>query len=117
MMKKRPFLLSLLLILACLPTACGHTAPNEITIKLEGMRFQHDSLQVQTGQPVTLQLVNKDGYTHAFDLDDFDIHLQLAAEETVEVSFTPTQSGTFTFYCGSPGHEAAGMVGSITVLP
>jgi len=117
MMKKRPFLLSLLLILACLPTACGHTAPNETTIKMEAMRFQQDEIAVTAEQPVTLRLVNRDDYAHAFDLDDFDIHLQLAAKETAEVSFTPTQSGTFTFYCGSPGHEAAGMVGSITVLP
>ena len=117
-MKLRPYLPSFLLLLMLLLLAgCGRAQTSQITIKLEGMRFQHDSLQVQTGQPVTLQLVNKDGYAHAFDLDEFDIHLQLAAEEIVEVSFTPTQSGTFTFYCSSPGHEAAGMVGSLTVLP
>ncbi len=117
-MKLRPYLPSFLLLLMLLLLAgCGRAQTSQITIKLEGMRFQHDSLQVQTGQSITLQLVNKDGFAHAFDLDDFDIHLQLAAEETVEVTFTPAQSGTFTFYCGSPGHEAAGMVGSITVLP
>ena len=116
-MKKRPFLLSLLLILACLPTACGHTAPNETTIKMEAMRFLQDEISVTAGQPVTLRLVNQDGYAHAFDIDEFDIHTPLAANETMDVVFVPDKPGRYTFYCGSPGHQAAGMVGALIVEP
>ena len=115
-MKLRPYLHSFLLLMLLL-AGCGGKQTNEITVKLEGMLFHQEQVQVAVGQPVTLHLVNEDGYAHAFDLDAFDIHLQLAAEETAEVTFTPTQTGTFSFYCGSPGHEAAGMVGSITVMP
>jgi uncharacterized cupredoxin-like copper-binding protein len=107
----------ILFLVALLLTGCGDGEMNKITLKLEAMRFQQDHIQVKTGQPVTLHLVNKDGYTHAFDLDEFDIHLQLAAEETAELTFTPTRSGSFTFYCSSPGHRSAGMEGSITVTP
>lgn len=116
-MKKRPFSLPLLLILACLLAACDRAAANEATIEMEAMRFQQDEITVNAGQPVTLRLVNRDGYAHAFDMDDFDIHTPLAANETLEISFTPEKPGQYTFYCGSPGHHAAGMVGTLIVTP
>ena len=93
-MMLRPITLPLLL-LAILLAACASAKPTA----------------------VTLRLVNKDGYAHAFDLDEFDIHLPFAANEILEVAFTPDQPGSYPFYCGSPGHEAAGMVGTLIVTP
>lgn len=116
-MKVRPYLLPLFLILACLLAACGRTAPNEATIKMEGMRFLQEEVSVAAGQPVTLRLVNRDGYAHAFDIDELDIHVPLAANETVEITFTPQEDGRYHFYCSSPGHEMAGMVGKFVVEP
>lgn len=54
---------------------------------------------------------------HAFDIDEFDIHISLAAKENAEVTITPQQVGRFRFYCGSPGHAQAGMVGMLIVEP
>lgn len=116
-MKKRQFFLLLLLSLACLLVACDRAVPNEATIKMEAMRFQQDEITVTAGQPVTLRLVNQDGYAHAFDMDEFDIHTPLAANETLDINFTPEKPGQYTFYCGSPGHHAAGMVGTLFVEP
>jgi heme/copper-type cytochrome/quinol oxidase subunit 2 len=53
------------------------------------MRFVRDEVHVQVGQPVTLRVVNRDGYAHAFDIDAFDIHRLLATKETAEIIFTP----------------------------
>jgi uncharacterized cupredoxin-like copper-binding protein len=105
-----------LLILAAALAACGAT-PGEIVIKTDGMRFVRDEARVKAGQPVTLRVVNRDGYTHAFDIDEFDIHAPLAAGESKTFVFTPEQAGQYTFYCGSPGHQAAGMVGVLVVEP
>lgn len=116
-MKLRPYLPSFLALLMLLLVSCGSSQTNELTITLEAMQFSQNELQVQAGQPVTLHIVNKDGYAHSFDIDEFDIHLPLAAEENTAVTFTPDKSGSFTFYCGSPGHEAAGMAGSFLVTP
>lgn len=106
----------LVLALAVLLAACGSSGDGR-TIEAIGMSFVRDEMRVKAGQPVTLRVVNRDGYAHAFDIDEFDVHLPLAAKETVEVTITPQQAGRYRFYCGSPGHEAAGMVGVLVVEP
>jgi uncharacterized cupredoxin-like copper-binding protein len=88
-----------------------------ITIQTDGMKFVQTEVRVKAGQPVTLHVVNRDGYAHAFDIDEFDIHAPLPAEATFDVTFTPSGPGRYRFYCGSPGHAAAGMVGELVVEP
>lgn len=106
----------LTLALAVLLPACAGSS-NSVTVAMKDMRFRQAEVQVKAGQPVTLRVVNQDGYAHAFDIDEFDLHRPLAANETVELTFTPQQAGRYRFYCSSPGHEAAGMVGVIIVEP
>jgi uncharacterized cupredoxin-like copper-binding protein len=115
--KLRPHILSLILILVSLLAACGNPAPDEATITMKEMAFVQSEITVKAGQPVTLRLVNRDGYAHAFDIDEFDIHSLLVANETAEVSFTPEKPGRYPFYCSSPGHEMAGMTGTLIVEP
>lgn len=88
---------------------------NHATLQMKEMRFLQSEIVAKAGQPITLQLVNQDGYAHAFDLDEFDIHTPLAAEQKMELIFTADAPGRYTFYCGSPGHQAAGMVGTLVV--
>ena len=102
---------------AALLTACGAATSGKVTLKLENMRFDQSEVRVKAGEPVSFNLVNKDGYGHSFDLDEFDLHLPLAAKEVSQVNFTPTRPGSYVFYCASPGHEAAGMVGTLIVSP
>ncbi len=109
----RVILLNLTLALLA---ACNGSS-NHQTITMKDMRFRQAEVHVKAGQPVTLRVVNEDGYAHAFDIDAFDIHRPLAASETLEIAFTPEQPGRYAFYCGSPGHEAAGMTGTFVVEP
>jgi uncharacterized cupredoxin-like copper-binding protein len=106
----------LLFALAVLLSACGSVA-GEVTINTSGMLFTPREVHIKTGRPVTLHVVNRDGFTHAFDIDELDIHTTLPAWEKFDVTFTPTDPGRYRFYCGSPGHEAAGMVGVLVVEP
>lgn len=66
---------------------------------------------------MALQVINRDGYAHAFDIDAFDIHAPLPVRTTFDAAFIPTEPGRYRFYCGSPGHEAAGMAGVLVVEP
>ncbi|MBW7884133.1 MAG: cupredoxin domain-containing protein [Caldilineaceae bacterium] len=113
---KRLYWMAALFILALLVSACG-SGEGEVTIRTDGMRFISDEVHVKAGRPVTVRVVNRDGYSHAFDIDEFDIHAQLAARATFDATFTPTEPGRYRFYCGSPGHEAAGMAGVLVVDP
>lgn len=114
-MKLRPYLPSFLLLMLLL--AGCRLGESAIVVQTDGMRFVQGEVQTKAGQPVTLRVVNQDDYAHAFDMDEFDIHTPLAANESATFVFTPEQAGRYTFYCGVPGHEAAGMVGVLIVTP
>lgn len=43
------------------------------------------------------------------------VHLHTVAGEAVTAAFTPTEPGTYEFYCSVPGHREAGMVGTLIV--
>ena len=102
-------------MLALLLAGCGPR--NDITIRTEGMRFVADEVRVKAGQPVTLRVVNRDGYAHAIDIDEFGIHAPLPANASYEALIPPAEPGRYRFYCGSPGHAAAGMAGVLVVEP
>ncbi len=106
----------LVLFVALLLVACGNRTTT-VVIRAKDMRFERAEVRMRAGQPVTLRLVNQDGYAHSFDLDELGLHIPLAGNETVEVTFVPREAGAYRFYCGSPGHTEAGMVGALTVAP
>ena len=43
------------------------------------------------------------------------LHVHTLSDKQVTVTFTPTDPGTYEFYCTIPGHREAGMVGSLVV--
>lgn len=90
-------------------------APNSFTLASENMRFAQSNIRVQAGQPITLQLHNKDMYGHSFDIDELDWHVQMPANDQTMVDFTAVAPGTYTIYCAVPGHREAGMVATLIV--
>lgn len=108
----RSGLAAVMVLLAACASGDGRT-----TIEMDGMKFVQTEVWVKAGQPVTLHVVNRDGYAHAFDIDEFDIHAPLPAETAFDATFTPAEPGRYRFYCGSPGHAAAGMEGVLVVEP
>lgn len=113
---KQSLWFAMLLIMATLLAGCG-SGDASVTINMENMAFDKSEVRVKAGQAVALRVVNRDGYAHAFDIDDLDIHAPLPAKATFDAAFTPQQPGRYRFYCGAPGHEAAGMVGVLVVGP
>ncbi len=91
--------------------------PATLTVKSKNYRFTQPEIRVQAGELVTMRLENKDAAAHAFDIDEFDVHIPMPAQEELTFTFTPTQPGTYTFYCGVLGHRGGGMVGTLIVEP
>lgn len=95
----------------------GETAVDgALVLTTEEMRFSQDGIRVRVGQTVVLQLDNADMYAHSFDVDALGVHVAMPANGQTTVRFTPTEPGRIPFYCGVPGHAAAGMVGELIVV-
>jgi len=94
---------------AAAPTSAGAT---EISMESGNLFFSPDNLSLTKGEPVKLTFQNAG--THTFTIDELGIDVPIRGSSAV-VEFTPNQTGTFEYYCATPGHRSGGMFGSLTV--
>lgn len=107
-----------------------------ITIEAKNVEFVPDNITIPAGKTVKLVLHNSDkGTEHDLASDDLIVAMmqggghggsmpgmssKLAVHtkegETSSVIFKADKPGTYNIYCTVPGHKAAGMVGTITVV-
>ena len=80
-------------------------------------QFGQAELHARTGETVALRLENADTAGHSFDIDELGLHVSMPPGEPALALFTAGAPGTYTFYCGVPGHREAGMVGTLIVEP
>ncbi len=121
------------------PNAAAPKEPLAITIGMTEFAFEPAEISASVGQPVKLALVNKGTLLHDFssmdakvevmsmqegaahDTGDMEsqmtMHMAVDASTTETLEFTPTDTGTYEFYCSVEGHKAAGMVGKLIVTP
>jgi uncharacterized cupredoxin-like copper-binding protein len=128
--------LALVVAGALLLAACsGNSGPaQEVELKANEFSFAPASLTLKQGQRVRIRLQNSGIQLHDFATDlpatnitetgaSAHMHdpnlpkLHVAAERgtAATITFTPTQGGTFPFFCTVPGHREAGMEGKLTV--
>lgn len=82
------------------------------------MKFEPATLTVKAGQPVQVTFKNDGQIVHDWTLSNGVSSKAVAlaqGKSSGSVVFTIDQPGTYTFICSQPGHEAAGMKGTITV--
>jgi uncharacterized cupredoxin-like copper-binding protein len=82
-----------------------------------GYSFDQPQITVKAGELVALRLDNPHDTPHSFDIDELNVHAPAAPGKQGLILFTPSQPGTYTFYCAIPGHREAGMEGTLTVEP
>jgi plastocyanin len=75
--------------------------------------FENDELEAEAGT-VTVFLDNRDYFWHTFTIRALGVDLAVPVEASGRASFD-APPGTYRFVCAIPGHEAAGMVGTLTV--
>ena len=82
-------------------------------------QFDQPEIRAQVGETVALRLDNADTSMHYLDIDEFNVHAPMPAGKSNLAIFTPTQPGTYTFYCRPHADKAArtGMVGTLVVVP
>jgi len=102
-------------------------AVRNIPVTLGDYRIMPDSITVQAGETVQLELTNTDSLTpHNFTLQDatagLDVDVDVSAGKTEIVDITPLQPGTYQYFCNKKllfmkSHRERGMEGTLTVTP
>lgn len=112
---------------------------NPITIQVNPSNFSYSpsKINLSKNKKVLLTFTNHDSVEHdivivkmptlpntdqenssshgSHDSHGDGLHLHASPHEEENISFTPTETGTYEFYCSLPGHRENGMVGIIIV--
>jgi uncharacterized cupredoxin-like copper-binding protein len=127
------------LLIALVPVlaSCGTgtvVGPLRIEITVHYSHYGPAAISVPVGRPVTFVLRNEDPIDHEWIVGDAALHerhrtgteehhdarpteVSIDALTTRETTVTFTLPANLTFICHLPGHEAFGMVGTLTVTP
>jgi plastocyanin len=90
------------------------------TLKLaadkSALKFDKSSLTAKAGK-VTLDMANPSQIPHAIAIkgNGVDVDGKTIGNGETSTASADLKPGTYTFYCPVPGHEAAGMKGTLTV--
>ena len=90
------------------------------TLKLaadkSALKFDKSSLTAKAGK-VTLEMANPSQIAHAVAIkgNGVDVDGKTIGNGETSTASADLKPGTYTFYCPVPGHEAAGMKGTLTV--
>jgi plastocyanin len=93
-------------------TTCKPSTSTEVHA-LDSLRFRPDCLNVRAGA-VKITLVDGGSQTHTFEIHGVSGKAQVSGGQSDTVTFHLAK-GKYTFYCSIPGHEAAGMKGTLIV--
>jgi heme/copper-type cytochrome/quinol oxidase subunit 2 len=100
------------------------TAAADVRIQTTMEGFIPHVIRARVGQPLTIQLVNRDtrfhtdgGGWHQFAIDELGVNAKIGPESTQLVTLTPTRQGTYEFYCDvcCGGKENPSMRGRLEV--
>jgi len=99
------------------PTPEPTPEPVAAAIEVIGNQFKYDpdEVTIPSAGSSTIRLVNADVVEHDYTIDELDVKIEAAVGESAEATLTDVDPGTYRVYCTIPGHEAAGMVGSLVV--
>ncbi len=79
------------------------------------LKFVPADIVLQSGTATAVFLTNGDPLPHSFDIDALGLHIAMPAKATVVALIKVPSSGMTAYYCAVPGHQKAGMAGTITV--
>ncbi len=121
-------------------TGCAVTSKPATNITLEATDFAYSPalISVPLGEPITVTIKNDGKVEHDFVVQkidvmnvvqqgngmdmghdmssmEYDLHISTLPGESSTITFTPTEAGTYEFFCTVEGHKEAGMVGNLII--
>ena len=99
--------------------AASGTATQQLTVKaMDTMKFDPPTLSAKAGQPIQVTLDNSGQLVHDFSVTEgVSQPVKTIAQpgQKAVTTFTIDKPGTYTYFCSQPGHEEAGMKGTLTI--
>lgn len=95
--------------------------------------YSPSEIIVEKNQAASITLNNQDQVDHDIEIKNLsfqegsvsqhtehtsggaDFHLHASANSSAAITFTPTKTGVYEFYCTVPGHKESGMTGKLIV--
>lgn len=108
------------------PVETGVVRNFTVIAEKDKWRFVPETIEVDRGDRVKLEVINEDEYDHGIAIDAFGVSQRMPAKSTIKVEFVVTQEGDFPFYCSVPCGEGIvdgkkrthfDMIGVIKVRP
>lgn len=91
--------------------------PKVIDVEAGSYYYKPNTITVKAGQPVEI-VMHSVSLMHDFVIDELNVKMPIVQNgNTGTVEFTPTNPGTYEYYCSVGDHRAKGMVGTLTVTP
>ena len=115
-------------------TVARPTDPLVIPIKIHFSHYDPAAVTVPVGRPVTFVITNTDPIDHEWIVGDAALHerhrtgtepvhnarpteITIPARTERQTTVTFDAPGALQYICHLPGHEAYGMVGTVTITP
>lgn len=88
----------------------------EIVVEASEFKFMPATLTLKKGEKVRLVLKNIGKMPHNFVIDELGVQTKtISPDDEGTIEFTPSEVGTFEYYCSIGQHRANGMKGMLTV--
>jgi len=138
--KRIVFAILIVLLLSSCATAASQPA-SEFAVEMNDFSFSPAEFTVSAGKPVQVTITNVGNVEHDFVIEkidvssvsvegtgvgahhtggehmEYDLHVSTSVNGTSVLAFTPNEPGTYKIFCSVEGHEVAGMVGELIVVP
>jgi plastocyanin len=85
----------------------------DLRVSTRSMAFSTDELHAASGE-ISVVVTNHDLFWHTLTIDDLDVDLRVPVRATRRLTFEAAP-GTYDFVCAIPGHEGAGMRGTLVI--
>jgi nitrite reductase (NO-forming) len=80
------------------------------------VKFEPDRLTAPAGD-IGVIVKNDDLFWHTFTVSELDANVTVATSGRKRLVMRDVAPGTYEFVCAIPGHESAGMTGTLVVTP
>lgn len=119
---------------ATLANGFAERTSTSIEIVIRYSHFEPSAITVPAGVPVTITIRNEDPIGHEWIVGDpaiqaihrtgtellhpsrpTEVVIPALESRTTTITFDPAPAGSIQYICHLPGHEAYGMVGSVTI--